>query len=410
MTSQPAAEAGPDRRSLLRTAALATGALALPVTAATAATAGAAEPPPAARRIPFLGPHQAGVTTPAQPFATFVACNVQAADRAALEQLLRTLTRRIGYLTAGGPPPDPAGDSGMLGPLVPADGLTVTVGVGASLFDQRYGLAAARPVRLTAMRAFPGDRMQDGATHGDLSLQICADSRDTVLHALRDLLLHSAGGLQLRWRIDGFQNASRPDGAQRNLMGFKDGIANPDTGSDREMDRLVWVGPGSGEPAWAVGGSYQVIRVIRMRAEAWDALPLAAQEAVIGRHKDSGAPLGGAAETDQPDFATTPQGSPVPPDAHIRLANPRNRESADSRILRRGYNYDRGADATGGLDLGLLFCCYQQDVARQFEAVQTRLDGEPLAAFTVPTGGGYFFALPGVRDEEDWLGRGLLAG
>ncbi|MEV4612958.1 Dyp-type peroxidase [Kitasatospora sp. NPDC049258] len=387
MTSQPAVEGGPARRSLLKTAALATGALALPAVTAPAPAAAAG-----LRQIPHLGPHQAGITTPAQPFAAFAACNVQAPDRDALERLLRTLTRRIAFLTTGGSPADQDGDNGMLGPLVPADNLTVTVGVGASLFDDRYGLAGARPLRLTAMRAFPEDRIAFGDAHGDLSLQICADSRDTVLHALRDLLAHTDGALELRWRVDGFQNRPRPDSAQRNLMGFKDGIANPDTGSDREMDRLVWVQPDGGEPAWAAGGSYQVLRVVQMLSEAWDRMPATDQEQVIGRRKDSGAPL-----------------DRIPPGAHIRRADPHTPQTADSRILRRGYNFDRGVDASGRLDLGLLFCCYQQDVVRQFEAVQARLAGEPLADFTVPTGGGYFFALPGVRDDSDWLGRGLLA-
>ncbi|MER8182459.1 Dyp-type peroxidase [Kitasatospora sp. NPDC094015] len=385
MTSQPAVEGGPARRSLLRTAALATGALALPAVGLPTAAA-------AAGQVPFLGPHQAGVTTPAQPYAVFAACNVHAPDRDALERLLRTLTARIAFLTTGGTPAEADADNGMLGPVVPADNLTVTVGVGASLFDDRYGLAAAKPLRLTAMRAFPEDRMRPGDAHGDLSLQLCADSRDTVLHALRDLLAHADGALELRWRVDGFQNRPRPDGAQRNLMGFKDGIANPDTASDREMDRLVWVRPDGGEPAWATGGSYQVLRVVQMLGEAWDRVPAIDQERVIGRRKDSGAPL-----------------EVIPPDAHIQRANPHTPQSADSRILRRGYNFDRGIDPDGRLDLGLLFCCYQQDVVRQFEAVQLRLAGERLADFTVPTGGGYFFVLPGVQDGSDWLGRGLLA-
>jgi deferrochelatase/peroxidase EfeB len=405
------------RRNFLKGAAAGTAGTALTagvLAGGARADGGTADAPSATASYPFHGTHQAGVLTPGpagkQAAACFAAFDTTAGSRAGLAALMRALTSRARFLTSGGTPPGlgvghPPPDSDVLGPIVPADGLTVTVSVGSSLFDGRYGLGASKPGKLTPMRVFPNDTPDPAWLHGDLLLQLCANHPDTIHHAIRDITRHTRGGMQLRWKMAGYSSPPRPSGTPRNLLGFKDGTANPVGGL---ASSLVWVDDPA-EPAWAQGGSYQVVRLIRMLVEFWDRVSINEQEGMFGRRRDSGAPLDGNSEFDPPDYATDPHGNVIPLDAHIRLANPRTPATARQRIIRRSYNYDLGVDMNGNLQAGHIFVAYQQDVQRQFETIQTRLIDEPLTDYVQPFGGGYFYALPGVRDGGDWYGRALLA-
>jgi deferrochelatase/peroxidase EfeB len=366
--------------------------------------------------LPFRGTHQTGITHPANEQGLLAAFTVTAADRSELQETFAALTAEVDRLMSGRPydDPDPAyppAHTGAVGnPPPPAD-LSVVVSVGASLFDDRYGLAGRKPAGLVRMPFLANDRLDPARSHGDLLLTVTSAHEDINLFALRQLHRATRGTLALHWMLSGYnrRTEARPgEAGKRNLMGFIDGTANLDAGAADVMDRHVWVQAGDDEPAWATGGTYHVVRVIRMLVEFWDRTRLSEQEALIGRRKDTGAPLDGEAESDVPDYGADPDGEVTPLDAHIRLANPRTRETQDDLILRAGLSFSRGFDGSGQLDQGLAFVSYQRRMS-QFLNTQARLTGEPLEEYIRPEGGGFYFALPGVEDPDGVLGEGLIA-
>lgn len=413
--------ASPARRSLLLgLAAGGAGLAAAHAAAPTAAEAPASAAPAAGGGliVPFHGAHQAGIVTP-QPFSCVIAAfEVLVETRADLADLFRDLTGVLRLLAEGGTLPQddprlPPFDNGLLGTeRIRPERFTGTVAVGASLFDDRFGLAPLKPRQLEEMTAFPNDALDDDLCHGDLVIQFCAETPEEVLHALRLVIKATPDRLAVKWKQEGFAathgSRSGPLGTGRNLLGFKDGTANADVGNAALMNDYVWVQPGGGEPAWTAGGSYQVVRLIRNYVEFWDRTPLGEQERIFGRHKHSGAPIGGAGEFDAVDYAADPKGEKVALDSHIRLANPRT-PGETARLIRRGYNYSNGVTKSGQLDMGLLFVSFQADLAAGFLSAQARLNGEPLEEYIKPFGGGYWFALPGVASPTAVLGEALFA-
>ncbi|WP_455851449.1 iron uptake transporter deferrochelatase/peroxidase subunit [Pantoea endophytica] len=416
--------AQPSRRRLLQGLGMLGGAAALGggcpfhTAAADSFSPGTVAPNSRQQAQPFYGAHQAGIVTPQQASMMLVAFDVLASDKADLERLFRLLTDRFAFLTQGGPAPAvtnpqlPPMDSGILGADIAPDNLTMTLSVGTSLFDERFGLSKHKPAQLQSMTRFPNDSLDAVQCHGDLLLQICANTQDTVIHALRDIIKRTPDLLAVRWRRDGFiaDHAARSNGKETpiNLLGFKDGTANPDTHNPALMNQLLWVTDEQQEPTWTRGGSYQAVRIIRFHVEMWDRTPLGEQQTIFGREKLSGAPLGMKNEHDVPDYSKDPDGDLIALDAHIRLANPRTPQTDSSLMLRRGYSYSSGITGSGQLDMGLLFVCYQHDLTKGFITVQQRLNGEALEEYIRPIGGGYFFALPGVADKNHYLGQPLL--
>lgn len=416
-----------DARGLTRRRALVTGGGLLGLVAAGGvghATGRAAEHDGGpADAVPFHGAHQAGIATPAQDRLAFGAFDLTDERPEALRDLLRAWTRAAELLCAGRPagqvsghPERPPEDTGEATGL-PASRLTITFGLGPSLFERggedRLGLRDRRPRALRPLGALPGEQLDPDRTGGDLCVQACADDPQVAFHAVRNLARIAFGVATLRWTQLGFgrtSTTSRSQSTPRNLMGFKDGTNNLRAEDTAGMDRFVWVG--ADEPQrWMRGGSYLVARRIRMFLETWDRDRLADQEAIIGRRKDSGAPLTGEDEFDPVDLQL--KGSDgitvILPDAHVRLASPSTNDG--QVLLRRGYSYTDGIDArTGQLDAGLFFIAFQQDPERQFAAIQRRLgSGDALTEYVQHTGGGLFAVPPGVR-PGGFVGEGLFRG
>ena len=353
---------------------------------------------------PYFGEHQAGIATPQQTQTYFAALDLIAKKPGDVVRMFRVWTDAAARLTRGQETTADSGEATGLG----AAGLTITFGLGTGLFDDRYGLAARRPPALVDLPAFNGDQLVAERSGGDLSIQACADDPQVAFHAVRQLVRMAEGVARVRWTQTGFLPATAPDETPRNLMGFKDGTRNA-----QDLAKSVWVSDEG--PAWMRGGSYMVVRKIRMALEHWDKTDVDFQEEIMGRRKRSGAPIGRERERDLPDFESANQdGNPtIAENAHLRLAAPETNDG--THILRRGYSYNDGANFTAErwppwrqgveYDAGLLFIAYQRDPRTGFIRIfQNMAKLDALNQFTTHVGSGLFACPGGLRPENSAQG------
>ncbi|UKY51528.1 iron uptake transporter deferrochelatase/peroxidase subunit [Streptomyces inhibens] len=351
--------------------------------------------------------HQAGITTPLQASGHLVAFDLApGADRKAAAALLRRWSRTAEELMAGRTPDADTGVALDAGP----SSLSITFGLGHSFFD-RTGLQKQRPVQLDPLPEFSADALDPERSNGDLWIQIGADDALVAFHALRALQKDAAGSARLRWQMNGFNRtpgATAHPMTTRNLMGQVDGTNNPKP-SDKDFDERIFVGRDAGQ-AWMRGGSYAVVRRIRMLLDDWEKRSRHDQEKIIGRRKDNGAPLtGGSEATPMRLEASGADGLPViPANAHARVAAPESNQGA--AMLRRPFSFHDGFREDGAPDAGLLFICWQADPLRAFTQVQRKLDrGDALSPFLRHEASG-LFAVPPAAEPGGYVGRPLLEG
>jgi dye decolorizing peroxidase len=370
--------------------------------------------------IPFEGVHQAGIAEPAQARGHLVAFDLApGAGRRAAAALLRRWSDAAREMTRAGRPGTPAVYDDQVAEDAGPSSLTLTFGFGRSFFA-RTGLTGRLPAALAPLPDFPADALDPARSNGDLWVQIGADDALVAFHALRVVQKAARGTASVRWQMNGFNRTpgatARPR-TVRNLMGQIDGTNNPKP-SDPAFARTVFVPPAGaagaegagGSPAWMAGGSYAVVRRIRMLLDSWDHLSVARQEKVIGRRKSDGAPLSGGTETTPVDLGrTNPDGSlTIAGDAHIRVAAAASNGGA--AMLRRAFSYHDGIGADGTPDAGLLFVAWQADPMRGFVPVQRKLDGADGLSRFLRHEASALFAVPGGAGPGEYVGQRLLEG
>jgi putative iron-dependent peroxidase len=154
----------------------------------------------------------------------------------------------------------------------PAAHLNLVTGVGSDAWDRLFD--GPRPAKLHAFPELSGARHHAPATTGDLLFHIRGESMDVCFELGGRVLASMAGAVTVVDEVHGFRFFE-----QRDLLGFVDGTENPDGPEAVEAVQIE-----AEDPAFA-GASYVHVQKYTHDMDAWNALTVEQQEAVIGRTK-----------------------------------------------------------------------------------------------------------------------------
>jgi porphyrinogen peroxidase len=154
----------------------------------------------------------------------------------------------------------------------PESSLTCIMGFGSDAWDRLFG--SPRPAELHPFREFRSGARHAVATPGDLIFHIRAKRMDLCFELASQIMARLAGAVSTADEVHGFRYFD-----ERDLLGFVDGTENPSGGA---ADFAVFI---RDEDPGFFGGSYVIVQKYLHNLDAWNALPVEAQEKVIGRRK-----------------------------------------------------------------------------------------------------------------------------
>ena len=256
------------------------------------------------------GPIAQPVLTPLTGAAIFLVVTIDPGGEAAARTLLT----------------DCAGLQRAVGFRIPEGGLTCVVGVGSAAWDRLF--SGPRPAELHALPEIAGKRHRAVSTPGDLLFHIRAVQMDLCFELAGQIMDRLRGKVTVVEELHGFKYFD-----ERDLLGFVDGTENP---TGQAAFDAVTIG---GDDQAFAGGSYVVIQKYLHDLDAWNALPVEAQEKVVGRTK--------LADIEMPDEIK-------PSNSHVALNVIKDPDGTELKILRDNMPFGH----VGSGEFGTFYIAY----------------------------------------------------
>jgi putative iron-dependent peroxidase len=251
-----------------------------------------------------------------------------------------------------------------VGTRAPTADLSCVTGFGSAAWDTLFG--APRPASLHPFREFGDGKRRAVGTPGDILFHIRADHMDLCFELAALLMQRLKGAVTVVDEVHGFRYFDL-----RDMVGFVDGTENP-----RGREAFDFAVIGDQDPGFA-GGSYVIVQKYLHDMEAWETLPVEAQERIIGRKKLSDVELDES----------------VKPDSSHSSLTTIEKDGQEVKILRHNMAFGR----PGAGEFGTYFIGYANSPEPTEQMMENMFVGRPpgnydrLLDYSRAVTGGLFF-------------------